>query len=285
MGDDMSKVGLVLEGGAMRGLYTAGVLDTMLDNKIKVDAIIGVSAGALFGCNYISKQKGRVLRYNLRYLNDPRYISIKSFIKTGNIIGTDFAYYELPQKLDIFDNKKFMKSKTKFYLTVTNVETGEAEYIRITDCVKQIEYFRATSAMPYLSKIVEIDEKKYLDGAIADSIPVKKCLEMGYDKVIVILTRPITYRRSKPNKILAKVGYKKYPKFKNAFNTRYIRYNKTVEDIIKMEENKEIIVIRPSINYPVKRLEKDLTKIQGIYDLGVKDCKNKMKELKKYLEV
>ena len=203
----MKKVGLVLEGGAMRGLYTAGVLDVFLDNDIKIDGIVGVSAGALFGCNYVSKQSGRVLRYNLKYLNDKRYISTHSLIKTGNIINTEFAFHEIPQKLDIFDNKTFKKSKTKFYATVTNVETGEAEYILINDCTKDIEYFRATSAMPFLSKIVEIDDKKYLDGAIADSIPVQKCIDMGYDKIIVVLTRPITYRRKKPKKFLARLFY------------------------------------------------------------------------------
>ena len=281
----MNKIGLVLEGGAMRGMYTAGVLDVFLDYKIKVDGIIGVSAGVLFGCNYISRQRGRALRYNLKYLNDKRYISLKSYLKTGNIINKQFAFYELPQKLDVFDNNKFKKAKTKFYATVTNVETGKPEYLQIKDCIKDIEIFRATSAMPFLSKIVEINHKKYLDGAIADSIPIKQCQKMGYDKIIVILTRPITYRRKKPKKILAKLYYKKYPKFANAFNTRYLRYNKTVEDIIELEKNKEIFVVRPTISYPIKRLEKNPQKLQEMYDLGVKDAKMAIEKLKKYLEV
>lgn len=280
----MAKVGLVLEGGAMRGLYTAGVLDIFMDNKVKIDGIIGVSAGALFGCNFISKQRGRVLRYNLKYLNDKRYISTRSFIKTGNIVNKEFAFYELPLKLDVFDNKSFMKSKIKFYVTLTNVETGQAEYVEVTDCTTQIEYFRATSAMPFLSRIVEIDNKKYLDGAIADSIPVMKFKEMGYDKIIVILTRPITYRRKKPHKLLTKLYYKKYPKFAEAFNNRYKVYNNTVEKIIEMENNNEIFVIRPTITYPIKRLEKDKTKLQGMYDLGVEDCKKALNDLKKYLK-
>lgn len=281
----MQKVGLVLEGGAMRGLYTAGVLDIFLDNNITVDGIIGVSAGALFGCNFVSKQKGRVLRYNLKYLNDKRYISTRSLLKTGNIVNKEFAFYELPQKLDVFDNEAFMKSNIKFYVTLTDVETGKAAYINIEDCTSQIEYFRATSAMPFLSKIVEIDGKKYLDGAIADSIPVEKCKEMGYEKIIVILTRPITYRRKKPHQLLTKLFYKKYPKFAQAFNTRYKNYNETVEKIIKMEKNKEIFVIRPTEVYSVKRLEKDPERIQGMYNLGVKDGKRAIKKLKKYLEL
>lgn len=280
----MSKIGLVLEGGAMRGMYTAGVIDVFLDNNIKVDAIIGVSAGALFGCNLISKQKGRVIRYNLKYQNDKRYISVRSFLKTGNIVNKDFAFYEVPQKLDIFDNEEFKKSKTKFYATITNVETGEAEYPLITDCTEQIDYFIATSAMPFLSKIVEINGKKYLDGAVADSIPIHKCKEMGYDKIIVVLTRPITYRRKKSNKTLTKLVYRKYPKFVEAFNNRYQNYNKLVEQIIEMEARGEIFVIRPSITYKVGRLEKDPKRLQGMYNLGIKDCKRVMKKLKKYLE-
>ena len=191
------KIGLVLEGGAMRGLYTAGVLDTLMDNGIKADTAIGTSAGVLFGVNYASGQRGRALRYNKKYAPTGSYMGIRSLLTTGNIINKQFAYYDLPSKLDIFDEEAFEASGMDFYATVTNVETGEAEYIRITDCFKQIEVMRATAAMPYVSKIVEYEGKKYLDGGVADSIPVEKCIEMGCDKVIVVLTRPIEYRKGK----------------------------------------------------------------------------------------
>ncbi len=277
------KIGLVLEGGAMRGLYTAGVLDVFMDNNIKIDGIVGVSAGALFGINYCSKQKGRVLRYNKKYINDPRYMSFKSLIKTGNIIGEQFAYHDIPFKLDPFDEDTFKKSGIDFYLTMTNVNTGKPEYTKIVDTYKQIDYFKATSAMPFVSKIVNIDGKQYLDGGISDSIPIDKCEELGYDKIIVVLTRPLEYRKKKNNKLLVKLKYGKYPNFVNTINNRYINYNNTVEKIIDKENKKEIFVIRPSKTIDISRLEKDPNKLQEMYDLGVNDCKNSLDKLKEYI--
>lgn len=279
------SIGLVLEGGAMRGLYTAGVLDVFLDNNIKVDGIIGVSAGVLFGVNYVSKQKGRAIRYNKKFANDKRYMGMRSFITTGNIINKDFAYYEIPTKLDIFDEETFEKSDTDFWATVTNIETGEAEYIKLEKPIDQMEVLRATSAMPLVSKIVEWDNKKYLDGGISDSIPVEKCKSMGYDKIIVVLTRTIEYRKKKANSLIEKVKYKKYPKLVRTMENRYKKYNETVEKIIDMENKKEIFVIRPSKDLGLKRIEKDVDKLQAMYDLGVSDCKKCLEELKEYIGV
>ena len=170
------KVGLVLEGGAMRGMYTAGVLDTFLDNDIKVDGIIGTSAGVLFGVNYPSKQRGRVIRYNKKYCKDKRYMGLHSLFTTGNIINKEFSFYEVPFKLDIFDDKTFNESGIDFYATISNIETGEAEYVKLDSILNQMEVLRATSAMPFVSEIVEIDGKKYLDGGISDSIPYENML-------------------------------------------------------------------------------------------------------------
>lgn len=277
------SVGLVLEGGAMRGMYTAGVLDIFLDNDIKIDGIVSVSAGALFGINYLSKQRGRVINYNKKYAKDKRYMGVSSLIKTGNIINKDFSFYELPQKLDVFDEETYKKSKTKFYATITNIETGEPEYVEIKDPFEQIEILRASSAMPFVSKIVELETGKYLDGGIADSIPVEKCKSLGYDKIIVILTRPIEYRKKKNNELLAKLYYRKYPKFVQAINTRYNNYNNTVEKIIDMENKKEIFVIRPSKILHIKRIERNPEKLQEMYDLGIEDATKKLEELKYYL--
>lgn len=276
------SIGLVLEGGAMRGLYTAGVLDVFLENNIKVDGIIGVSAGVLFGVNYLSKQKGRAIRYNKKFAKDKRYMGMRSFLTTGNIINKDFAYYEIPTKLDIFDEETFEKSDTDFWATVTNIETGEAEYIKLEKPIDQMEVLRATSAMPLVSKIVEWDNKKYLDGGVSDSIPVEKCKSMGYDKIIVVLTRTIEYRKKKANSLLAKVKYKKYPKLVRTIENRYKKYNETVEKIIDMENKKEIFVIRPSKDLKIKRIEKDVDKLQAMYDLGVSDCKKQLEDLKEY---
>jgi len=277
------KIGLVLEGGAMRGMYTAGVLDVFLEEEIKVDGIIGVSAGVLFGVNYLSKQKGRVIRYNKKYSKDKRYMGIHSLIKTGNIINKDFAYYEVPTKLDVFDQKTYSKSNIPFYATVTNVETGEAEYIKVDDVFKQMELLRATSAMPMVSKIVELDGQKYLDGAIADSIPIDKMMELGYDKLIVVLTKPQGYKKKKRGNSLINLFYRKYPKFAKAMQNRYKNYNQTIDKISDMENKSEIFVIRPSKEVKMSRIEKNPNKLQEMYDLGIKDCWDVIDEVKKYI--
>lgn len=279
------KVGLVLEGGGMRGMYTAGVLDFFLENNIKVDGIVGVSAGVLFGVNYLSNQKGRTIRYNIKYAGDKRYIGFNSYIKTGNIINKDFAYYEIPFKLDIFDEETYEKSGIDFYATITNVDTGKAEYVKLENVLEQMELLRATSAMPFVSEIIEFNGNKYLDGGIADSIPVEKCKMLGYDKIIVVLTRQIEYRKKKSNTILAKIKYSKFPNLINAINNRYKNYNETVEKIIDMENKKEIFVIRPSKLINISRIEKDKNKLQEMYNLGLTDCKNKMSDLLAYLQI
>ena len=278
------KVGLVLEGGAMRGVYTAGVLDTFLDENIKVDGIIGVSAGALFGVNYVSKQRGRTIRYNKIFINDKRYISFKSLIKTGNIINKEFAYYKLPFELDKFDEKEFEKANIPYYAVITNVETGEAEYPLITNCETQIEELRASSSMPFVSKIVEIDGKKYLDGALADSIPYEKMIELGYDKIIVVLTRDINYRKKKRSPLMANTIYRKYPKLVKKINNRYKMYNDSITRLKELEKEGKLLVIRPSKDLHVKRIEKDIDKLQAMYDLGISDTKDCINNIKEYLK-
>ncbi|OBX09868.1 serine protease [Gallibacterium salpingitidis] len=277
------KVGLVLEGGAMRGLYTAGVLDVFLEEKIKVDGIVGVSAGVLFGVNYPSNQPGRVLRYNLKYLNDKRYISLHSLFTTGNIVNKEFAFYDLPINIDPFDEQTFINSGIDFYATLTNVDTGEAEYIKLKQPFKEMEVLRATSAMPFVSHIVEINGKRYLDGGIADSIPLAKCQQLGYDKIIVILTRPLEYRKKKVHPCLFKAFYHQYPKLVEKLSQRYLDYNQKVEQVIAADKRQEIFVIRPSQTLPIKRIEKDLTKIQAMYDLGIADARHILPELQQYL--
>ena len=278
------KIGLVLEGGAMRGMYTAGVLDVFLDNNIKVDGIIGVSAGALFGINYCTRQKGRVLRYNKKYIKDKNYMGLYPLIKTGNVVNKQLAFYDIPLKYDKLDIDEFNKSDVCFFVTVTNVETGKAEYIKIDDVVSQTELFRATGAMPFVSEIVEYDGKKYLDGALADSIPLEKCIEMGYDKIIVVLTKPINYRKKKRFGIFAKTRYSKYPNLVEAINTRYIRYNETMDKLEKMENEDKIFVFRPSRKVEMSRIEKDENKLQEMYDLGIKDCNDKLNDLIEFLK-
>ena len=277
------KIGLVLEGGAMRGMYTAGVLDTFLDKDFWVDGIISVSAGALFGVNYPSRQKGRAIRYNKKFISDKRYISFKSLVSTGNIVNKDFAFYEVPFKYDVFDNKTFKESDIDFYVAVTNLQTAQAEYVKLIDPLAQMEVLRATSAMPYVSRPVEIDGILYLDGAIADSIPVEQMQKLGYDKIIVILTRTLDYRKSKPMAWIAKWFYRRYPHFADAVNQRYAMYNRQVENVIKLAEKGDIFVIRPSVDLKIKRIEKDPNKLQAMYELGMKDMQLQWKNLLDYL--
>ena len=277
------KIGLVLEGGAMRGMFTAGVLDVLLDEQIAVDGAVTVSAGALFGINYPAKQRGRVLRYNLKYLHDKRYMGWHSLFTTGNVVNKAFAFYKLPFTLDPFDQATFAASQIDFWVTLTNIETGEPEYVKITDAFAQMEALRATSAMPMVSRVVEIEGKKYLDGGISDSIPLDKAITLGYDKIIVILTRPLDYRKKPSNNWLFKLFYHNYPKLIERWANRYAEYNQAVEKVIEMEKAGKIFVIRPSESLDISRLEKDLAKVQAMYDLGVKDGQAALSELKDYL--
>lgn len=281
------KVGLVLEGGSMRGMYTAGVLDVFMDHNIKVDGIIGVSAGALFGPNYFSGQRGRVIRYNKRFCKDKRYMSFRNFLLTGNIIGKQFAFYDVTSKYDVFDNETFMKNNTGYYAVCTNVETGQAEYIEMKDIVKEMEVLRATSALPVVSQMVEIGGKKYLDGGASDSIPVFKCKEMGYDKIIVVLTRPSDYRKAPLSSFMSKamkIKYKKYPKFVETMANRHRDYNAAVEKIGEMEEAGEVFVIRPSAPIKLKTIERDPEKLQKVYEMGLRDAAKMIDTLDAYLK-
>ena len=190
------KKGLVLEGGAMRGIYTAGVLDAFLEQNITVDGVIGVSAGAVHGCSYVSGQHGRSIRYYLKYMKNPRFMSFRSLLKTGNLVETEFSYHELPDRLDVFDRKAFAESPMDFYVGCTNVETGKPEYI-LLDTMDEIDYMRASASMPMVSQIVEVGGMKLLDGGVADSVPIRAFQQMGYEKNIVVLTRPAGYRKKK----------------------------------------------------------------------------------------
>lgn len=278
------KVGLVLEGGGMRALFTAGVLDALLDVKeLDIDGIIGVSAGALFGANYVSGQKERAIRYNKKYARDKRYMGLHSWITTGNAVNKEFAFYELPFKLDVFDQEKFKESKIEFHVVMTNVENGQAEYVLIEDVFEQMEYLRATSALPFASKIIEINGKKYLDGGISDSIPIDYCQSLGYDKIILVLTRPEnTYKEDKLN-FLYKLVYRKYPNLVERLINMGKDYEVVLKKIKDLETENKIFVIRPPKVLKIGRLEKNEDKIQNVYDIGLNTGKKEIDNLLKYL--
>ncbi len=277
------KVGLVLEGGALRAMYTAGVLDVWMDEGVHVDALFGVSAGALFGANLFSGQKGRALRYNKRFLRDKRYMSMYSFLTTGDYVGRKFAYYDITTQYDPYDEAAFEKSGGAFYATVTNVETGKAEYMQIKNVLEDMEILRATSALPFVSRFVEIDGGKYLDGGIADSIPVRACMERGYDKVIVILTRPMDYRKTPMKLGILRSVYQRYPALLRAIENRHAAYNAQADEVVRLEKEGKVFVIRPEQALPLSRLEKDPQKLQAVYDTGVADGRNTLDALRKYL--
>lgn len=278
------KTALILEGGGMKGLYTAGVLDVLMENNIETDIAAGVSAGALFGINYKSKQIGRVLRYNLDYPATSETLGLKSLVKTGDLMNKDFYFNELPYKLDVMDADTYHSCKTKFFAVVTNLDTGLAEYKEIgslfdNDCV---EYLRASGSLPFLSKPVFVKGVPYLDGGVADSIPVKYFLENGYDKIIAVLTKTVDFRPQM--KIpFTKIAYKKYPEFAKVLKYRNPYYSEQCAYIDKLEEENKIIVIRPTKNLKIGTIEKNKDKIQELYNLGVSDCKEKLDEIKNYL--
>lgn len=282
------KTALVLEGGAKRGIYTAGVLDVLLENGIMTDGVLGVSAGAIHGCSYVARQAGRSIRYNLKYGGDYRFMSFRSLLLSGNMVDTQFCYHELPEKLDPFDNETFMHSKTKFYAVCSNVETGSPEYVLCRDMFKDIDFLRASASMPFVSQIVKAGGMKLLDGGITDSIPLTAAFNLGFERNIVVQTRPEGYRK-KPARTgwLAKMFYGKYPKFVEAIKQRHLMYNRELDGIEQMRAAGLVLVIRPSRSVKIGKMEPNPEIVREMYELGRYDAiavldsvKNSCKETK-----
>ena len=280
------KTGLVLEGGAMRGIFTAGVTDIMMENGIDFDGVIGVSAGAAFGCNYKSKQNGRAIRYNLKFCNDKRFCSVQSLIKTGDMFGAEFCYHELPSKHDIFDTKTFEENPQEFYVVCTDVITGKPVYKRLDKAeYNDLEWIRASASMPLASRIVEIDGYKLLDGGISDSIPLAYFQKIGYEKCVVILTQPKGYIKTPSKSIYAaKLMLRKYPELLKTLENRPEVYNKQVKYIRNEEKKGNVFVIAPEEKLPVNRVEHDADKLRAVYEIGRKIGKNRLNDLKAFLE-
>ena len=283
--ENTRKQGLVLEGGAMRGLFTAGVMDVLMENGIVFDGIVGVSAGAAFGCNYKSGQIGRVLRYNTTYCQDWRYCSFRSLIKTGDLYGADFCYHELPEQLDLFDDEAFQKNPADFYAVCTDCESGEPVYKKIQSAqYTDLEWIRASASMPLVSRIVDINGQKLLDGGIADSIPLRFMENSGYANNVVVLTQPRSYRKKKNSLLpLMKLALKKYPKVVDAMARRHINYNETLDYIRKQEKAGKVFVISPDEKLDIGRTEKDPDKLRAVYAIGRKAAEAKLGELKRFL--
>lgn len=281
----MIETGLIIEGGGMRGVYAAGVLDYFMEQNLYFRDCYAVSAGSCHACSYYSKQIGRSLKVTLDYINDKRYCSINSLIKTGDMFGAKMLYDTIPNELNIYDYDTYNKINANFYSVVTNCDTGEAEYIKIKDMKKDIIAIRASSSLPLLSRIVEFNGGRYLDGGIADSIPIKKSIEDGHEKNVVILTRDINYRKPKNSLIpLFKIKYKNYPNLLKSIERRHEIYNGTLDFIEEERKRNNVFVIRPKNPVNIGRLEKDKIKLKAIYDQGYNDAKESFGSLLEFLK-
>lgn len=280
----MINSGLIIEGGGMRGVYAAGVLDFFMEKDLYFNDCYAVSAGSCHAASYYSKQIGRSLKVTLDYINDKRYCSINSLIKTGDMFGVDMLYNIIPNELLLYDYDTFNKFEGNFYSVVTNCKTGKAEYIKIKDMKEDIIAVRASSSLPLLSRIVEINGESYLDGGISDSIPIKKSIEDGNKKNIVILTRDKAYRKSKSSFLnIFKLKYKKYPNLVKAIGNRYKMYNETLDFIEEKRKKEEVFIIQPKSPVTIGRLEKNKTKLKELYDEGYNDAKECYDKLIKFI--
>ncbi len=288
------KKALVLEGGAMRGLFTAGVIDALLEEDIFFDGAVGVSAGAAFGCNFKSRQKGRVLRYNTRYCKDRRYCSLYSLLTTGDLYGADFCYRALPEELDPFDWEKYEKNPMPFWAVCTDVETGKPAYFLCEgEKERQMEIFRASASMPLVSRQVILDGRKYLDGGISDSIPLAFAEKKGFEKNLVVLTQPREYVKEKASALaLIAACFGKRSGIYRAMETRHEMYNRQKEYVFSREKEyvfsreKEgkVFVLAPKEPLPVGRIEKDPKKLSLAHRIGYDTAKACMKELRAFLD-
>lgn len=278
------KTGLVLEGGAMRGMYTAGVLDVLMEQGIQMDGAVGVSAGAVFGSNYKSRQIGRSLRYNTKYCRDPRYGDFRSLIRSGDIYEEKFCYHELPDKLDPFDWETYKNNPMEFYVVCTDVDTGRAVYHKCVGNKKDLRWMQASASMPFVSRIVKIGHRQLLDGGISDSIPFNWFRSIGYEKNLVVLTRPEGYRKKPPRGLpflLHKI--RRYPALAMAVKTRHIRYNQALDQLPELEKAGLALVLRPSRRIKVSKLERHPRKLEALYRLGRRDTERRLLEIRRFL--
>ena len=264
------KKGLVLEGGAMRGLWTAGVTDVMMEHDIWPDGLIGVSAGAAFGCNYKSCQIGRAIRYNTRFARDKRYSGLWSLLTSGDYFNAKFGYHVVPYEYDLFDTKTFEQNPMQFIVVCTDVETGEAVYHDMNHVsFDELEWLRASASMPLVSKVVEVQGRKLLDGGVSDSIPLSFFESIGYDRNVVILTQPLGYQKQ-PSKLmpLMRLSLREYPQFVKAMSERYIMYNRQLEFVAQAEKEGRCLVIRPDEKIPIGHISHDPEQMRRVYEIG-----------------
>lgn len=282
----MFQAGLVLEGGGMKGIYTAGVLDFFLDKEMDFSSCYGVSAGACHLCSYLSKQRGRAYRVGVNYLDSKKYCGAYTLATTGDIFGADLCYDLIPNYLDPYDFNAFAGYEGKAYAVATNIRTGKAEYLPLTDMHKDIIAVRASSSMPLVSRNVKIGDELYLDGGISDSIPIKRSIEDGNSKNVVIMTKETGFRRtpmSQAQLAMMKVRYASYPKVYERMKERHLSYNHTLNYLAEQVKEGKAFVIRPRKRSDVGRVEKDAGKLKALYGEGYRDAEECYMELLEYL--
>ena len=280
------KKGLVLEGGAMRGLWSAGVTDVMMEHDIWPDGLIGVSAGAAFGCNYKSRQVGRAIRYNMRFAKDKRYSGLWSLIKSGDYFNAQFGYHVVPYKYDLFDTEAFKENPMTFVIVCTDVETGQAVYHTMEQVdYDELEWLRASASMPLASKVVEVGGRKLLDGGVSDSIPLAYFEQAGYERNVVVLTQPLGYQKN-PMKLmpLIRLALRQYPNMVQAMERRYLMYNQQLAYVAQAEREGRCLVIRPEGKIPIGHISHDASQMQHVYELGRQVGKRYIDRIKQFYE-
>lgn len=275
---------LVLEGGAMRGQFTAGVLDFFMDQKFFCDYVVGVSAGALCGGNYVAGAPGRSSLINVKYADDSRYLSMQSFVRTGNAYGREFAFHEIPDVLEPMDYEAFRRSPIRFEVVSTNLETGEADYHEMRDYHDDLPYIIASSSMPLVSQIVEVDGKLLLDGGTSDSVPLLHSILTSANKHVVVLTQAHDYVK-RANKLMAlmRQRYADYPYYLERLQYRHYEYNRLYRWIAREEAAGRIFVIRPPEPVTVSSMEHDAEKLLALYEQGLAAAAKAWPKLQEYL--
>ncbi len=284
-GQTALRTGLVLEGGAMRGMFTCGVIDVLMENGVSFDGAAGISAGAVFGCNIKSKQIGRAIRYNKKYCRDPRYCSFRSLIRTGDLYGVEFCYHELPDVLDPFDRETFRSNPMAFYIGATDVRTGECVFHQCTDGGEtDIKWMGASAAMPLVSKPVSVDGYVLLDGGISNSVPYRYMEKLGYNRSVIILTQPESYRKKRIKALpLVRRMVRQYPAVADALTVRHLMYNRQMQEIGERQRAGTAFVIRPPEPLGISRTENDPEQLERVYRIGRREAEAALPDLKRFL--
>ena len=279
------KTALIMEGGAMRGMFTCGVIDVLMKHGLSFDGAAGISAGAVFGCNFKSRQIGRPIRYNKRYCADPRYCSIRSLLKTGDLYGADFCYRELPDVLDLFDRRSFRENPLRFYVGATDVRSGKCVYHECRDGgEKDMKWFQASASMPMVSRPVSVGGYMLLDGGIADAVPYAYMEKLGYDRQVIILTQPKGYRKH-PARFgpVLRMALRMHPAIAEAMMHRHEMYNRQMDEMDRRETSGQSLIIRPPEALRIGHTEKNPDELERVYQIGAAEAERRIGEIQRFL--